>query len=165
MEFISPRLVDISLETFMREALQEAQSAGQAGELPIGAVLVISDEIVSRGRARHNEFKSQIRHAELITLLDGGSQLWQNYSDAILFTTVEPRPMCLGAIVMADVPHVIFGMRDPGVHSSTIVSKNPYIRRHLQTYYGGVLENESVAIFKHYDPKTLAYIQSGTQKG
>ncbi len=88
MEFISPDIANVNLEDFMIEALQEAEVADQAGELPIGAVIVIDGEIISRGRARHNEFKNQLRHAELNAMLDGGDLLWKNYHRAILFTTV-----------------------------------------------------------------------------
>src|SRR5687767_11338124 len=101
---LAPELANVDIEKFMREALLEADAAGQAGELPIGAVLVLDGEIISRGRARHKETKSQISHAELNALLNGGEKLWTDYKQAIiLFTTVEPCPMCLGAVVMADV--------------------------------------------------------------
>ena len=61
---LSPELANIDLETFMREALLEAEAAGEAGELPIGAILVIDGQIVSRGRACHQQTRSPIRHAD-----------------------------------------------------------------------------------------------------
>ena len=145
----------------MREALAEADAAGQAGELPIGAVLVLNGEIISRGRAHHNERKSQISHAELNTLLAGGEKLWTDYKRAILFTSVEPCPMCLGAVVMADVPHIIYALNDAVVHSKLSVENNPYIHRHIKSYYGGVLREESARIFGKYRPKDLKYLQTG----
>lgn len=157
---LSSELAEVDLEKFMREALLEAEAAGRAGELPIGAVLVIDGEIVSRGRARHGQLKSQIRHAELNALLDGGERLWIDYSRAILFTTVEPCPMCLGAVVMADVPHVIFAKHDRVVHSRVSVETNPYIRRHIKTYFGGVLEEEATRILARYRPQALQYIST-----
>ena len=145
----------------MREALLEAEAAGQAGELPIGAVLVLDEEIIARGRARHQESKSQLRHAELNALLNGGEKLWADYKRAILFTTVEPCPMCLGAVVMADVPHIIYALNDVVVHSKVSIETNPYIRRHIKSYLGGVMEGESVRIIEKYNPQQLKYIQTG----
>lgn len=145
----------------MREALAEADVAGQAGELPIGAVLVLDGEIISRGRAHHHELKSQLSHAELNCLLNGGEKLWMNYKQAILFTSVEPCPMCLGAVVMADVPHIIYALNDQVVQSKLSVETNPYIRRHIQSYFGGVLEAESAETIGKYRPDELKYIQTG----
>ena len=148
MEFISPDIANINLEEFMIEALKEAEVAGQAGELPIGAVIVIDGEIISRGRARHKEFKNQLRHAELNAMLDGGDLLWKNYQRAILFTTVEPCPLCLGAAVMSDIPHIIFALHDNVVHSSQTVETNSYVKRHIKTYCGGILEARSIDVLK-----------------
>ena len=146
----------------MREALLEAETAGQAGELPIGAVLVLDGEIIARGRARHQESKSKLRHAELNALLNGGEKLWADYKRAILFTTVEPCPMCLGAVVMADVPHIIYALNDKVVHSKVSIETNPYIRRHIKSYFGGVMESESARIIEKYNPQQLKYIQTGS---
>ena len=160
--FKSPALENLDLEKFMHEALMEADAAGRAGELPIGAVLVLDGETISRGRAHHNEQKSQISHAELNALLAGGEKLWTDYKQAVLFTSVEPCPMCLGAVVMADVPHIIYALNDQVVHSKTTIESNPYVQRHIKSYYGGVLENESAKIFEKYRPKDLKHIQTGT---
>jgi tRNA(adenine34) deaminase len=158
MDFIAPDISQIDLSVFMQEALKEADLAGQAGELPIGAVLVIDGQIIARGRARHNSLKNQLRHAELNALLEGGERLWNDYRRAILITSVEPCPLCLGAAVMADIPHIVFGLHDKNVCSSLTVETNPYVRRHIKSYYGGILEDESVLLFKKYDPKSLQYI-------
>jgi tRNA(adenine34) deaminase len=161
--FLAPELAAIDLETFMREALCEAEAAGQAGELAIGAVLVIDGEIISRGHASHRRDKSQISHAELNTLLAGGEGLWTDYRRAILFTTAEPCPMCLGAAVMADIPHIIFAKHDQVVHSQLSVETNPYIRRHIKSYFGGVLEEEATKILAHYNPRDLKYMETAGQ--
>ena len=149
---LSPELANVDLEKFMREALLEAEAAGQAGELPIGAVLVIGGEIISRGRASHQQAKNQLSHAELNALLSAGERLWIDYKRAILFTTVEPCPLCLGAVVMADVPHIIFAKHDQVVHSKLSVETNPYLRRHIKSYFGGVLEKESTQLLAQYRP-------------
>ena len=158
MDFIAADIAQLNLTEFMREALYEAEQAGREGEIPIGAVLVIDGEIIARGRAQHQALRNQIRHAELNAILDGGERLWKDFPRAILFTTVEPCPLCLGAVVMADIPHIIFGLHDRNVCSWLTVQTNPYVRRHIKSYYGGVLESESVSILTRYDPKTLQYI-------
>ena len=159
MGFISNEISHIDLAGFMQEALREARLAGQAGELPIGAVLVIDGEIIARGRASNKAMKNQIRHAELNALLEGGERLWRDHQRAILFTTLEPCPLCLGAVVMADIPHIIFALDDKNVHSAQSVETNPYIHRHIKSYYGSVLAEESAAVFNEYNPDALKYIQ------
>lgn len=153
---------DIDLETPMRAALAEAEAAGNAGELPIGAVVVIDGEIVSRGRAGHRGRRSQLVHAELEALLAGGDALWERHDEAILFTTVEPCPMCLGAAVMADVPNIVFAAHDALVHSGQTVETNPYVSRHIRSYVGGVLGDEAYAQIERIDPKLHSWIVRGT---
>lgn len=149
------------LEAFMREALAEAEAAGAAGELPIGAVLVVDGAIVSRGRARHRATRSQLAHAEMQALLAGGEALWTRFDRAVLVTTVEPCPLCLGAAVMADVPHIVFASHDAVVHSAQTVATNPYVRRHIATYLGGILEADSRALIARFDPELLRYVVAG----
>jgi tRNA(adenine34) deaminase len=160
---LTPELQGLDLEGFMREALAEADAAGRAGELPIGAVVVLDGRIIGRGRARHQEFRNQIRHAELNALLDAEQSLFTEYKRAILFTTVEPCPMCLGAAVMADIPHIVFAIHDQVVHSQVTIEVNPYVRRHIKSYHGGVLAAESARIFGLYKPRDLKYIETGGQ--
>jgi tRNA(adenine34) deaminase len=157
-DLLAPQIAALDLAQFMRAALYEAEQAGLAGELPIGAVLVIDRQIVSRGRAQHQARQSQLMHAELNALLDAGLPLWEHYHNALLFTTVEPCPMCLGAVVMADVPHIIFAAHDAVVHSQISVMHNPYVRRHIQSYYGGVLEAKARALIARFNPAMLHYI-------
>jgi tRNA(adenine34) deaminase len=161
---LAPGLEKLDLEFYMRCALAEAEAAGQAGEIPIGAVVVIDGEVVSRGRARHQAMRSQLCHAEMDALLQGGERLWRDYRRAILFTTVEPCPMCLGATVMADVPHIIFALHDHNVLSDITLEHNPYVSRHIQTYYGSVLWAESQALLERYHPEVLDYILWGGKR-
>jgi tRNA(adenine34) deaminase len=147
-------------EAMMREALAEAAAAGEAGEYPIGAVVAIDGEIVSRGRSRHRERRSQLAHAELEALQNGGDALFEHHDRAWLFTTVEPCPLCLGAAVMADVPHIVFAHPDPAVQSAEIVERVPYVRSHIETYTGGVLRDESRALFERYEPRLLDWLDN-----
>jgi len=161
MDYLSPNLEQLDLELFMKAALAEAEMAGRAGELSIGCVVVIDGTIISRGRASHQGSRSQLRHAELNAMLDGGERLWSDYRRAILFTTVEPCPLCLGAAVMADIPHIIYALHDRVVLSGLTLVSNPYIKRHIKSYYGGVLEKESKEILAKYNPEELHYIMNG----
>jgi pyrimidine deaminase RibD-like protein len=70
-------LAGLDVVVYMSEALVEAEAAGRAGELPIGAVLVVDGVIVSRGRARRRAMRSQLMHAEMQALLHGGDPLWE----------------------------------------------------------------------------------------
>ena len=158
-------LAGLDVVAYMREALVEAEAAGRAGEVPIGAVLVVDGVIVSRGRARHRATRSQLMHAEMQALLQGGDPLWERHDDAVLVTTVEPCPMCLGATVMADVPHVVFALPDTVAGSQRLVDTIPYIRRHIRTYHGGILEVEAAALFEHFDPATLVYMRTAVSGG
>jgi len=100
---------------FMKKALNEAQKAGQKDEIPIGAVLVAeNDELLS---AAHNQTASRqdpTAHAEILALREAADKIG-NYRllNTALYVTVEPCPMCMGAIIHARVAQVIFGTRDP----------------------------------------------------
>lgn len=143
---------DIEIERLMGEALAEAEAAGASGEYPIGAIIAIGGEIVARGGARHRSTRSQLAHAELEALLGGGEPLWTRHDEAVLVTTVEPCPMCIGATVMADVPHVIFSLPDPFVETRRVLEV-PYVRRHIRTYRGGVREAEARALVERLHPR------------
>jgi hypothetical protein len=62
--------------------------------------------------------------------------------------------MCLSAAVMADIPHIIYGLPDQNVQSGLTVTSNPYIRRHIRSYYGDVLAVKSKVVYEKYDPRT-----------
>lgn len=148
----------------MREALAEASAAGEAGEYPIGAVVAVDGDVISRGRSRQRELRSQIAHAELEALQRGGVLLWERHDDAVLFTTVEPCPLCLGAAVMADVPHIVFAHEDPAVQSAEMIEHVPYISSHIDTYRGGVLRDESRALFERYEPRMLDWLHDKVKR-
>jgi tRNA(adenine34) deaminase len=145
-------------EAMMHEALTEARAAGEAGEYPIGAVVAIDGRVISRGRSRQRELRSQLAHAELEALQRGGDELWERHDEAVLFTTVEPCPLCLGAAVMADVPHLVFAHEDPAVQSALILERVEDVRRHIKTYRGGVLRTESRALFERFEPRLLDWL-------
>jgi tRNA(adenine34) deaminase len=158
---VSAVVAALDLERFMREALAEAEAAGRAGDLPIGAVVVHDGDVIARGRSRNRSTSSQLAHAELEALLALRGEEWAGDNpNTVLFTTVEPCPMCLGALVMADVPHLVFGSHD-AIVDAKLIADVPYVRNHLETYLGGILEEESQAIIGRYDPTLLGYILTG----
>ncbi len=69
--------------------------------------------------------------------------------------------MCLGAAVMADIPHVVFGTHDAVVHSAQTVAHNPYVRRHIVTYRGGVLEADVHRLMAEFAPDLLRHVTTG----
>ncbi len=141
----------------MREAIREAEAAGAAGELPIGAVVALDGEVVGRGRSRQRQRRTQLAHAEVDALLDAGETIFERHDHAVVFTTVEPCPMCLGALVMADVPHVVFACPDANAGVPAMLDI-PYVRRHIATYRGGVLEAEARAAIVRTRPELLPYL-------
>ena len=104
----------MSDEGFMREALRLAQAAADEGEVPVGCVVVRGGEIVGRGRNRREGAKSALAHAEIEAIAEacrrlGGWRLWQ----CTLYVTLEPCPMCAGAIINARIPRVVYGAKEP----------------------------------------------------
>jgi tRNA(adenine34) deaminase len=148
-------------ETFMRAALDEAVIALNEGEMPIGAVIVHHNRIISRGRAQHRARQSEIAHAELNALLEAEHYLHQhNHSDCMLYTTVEPCVMCLGAVVMSDVDHVVYSLADHNIHPEQMLAI-PYVRKHIKNYLGGILEAESQILWEKSRPRILHLIMTG----
>lgn len=98
---------------FMDQALALAREAAAEGEVPVGCVIVRGDEIVGRGRNRRETDKSALAHAEIEAIGQacghlGGWRLWE----CTLYVTLEPCPMCAGAILNARIPRVVFGASD-----------------------------------------------------
>jgi tRNA(adenine34) deaminase len=159
-------LPTIDLDAFMDEALAEADAAGRAGERPISAVVVIDGNVVSRGRSRQNERRSQLAHAELEALMSGGEPVFTRYDEAVLLTTVEPCPLCLGAVVMADVPHIVYAVADPNAALPPSVLEVPYLRRHIATYRGGVRDSQSLELIARHSPalaRDLGRVDAGAR--
>lgn len=98
---------------YMDEALKLAEEAAAEGEVPVGCVIVRNGQIVGRGRNRRETAKTALGHAEIEAIRQacetlGGWRLW----DCTLYVTLEPCPMCAGAIVNARIPRVVFGAED-----------------------------------------------------
>ena len=99
---------------FMRVALQEARRAEAEGEVPVGAVVVLSDEIIGSGRNRSVADHDPTAHAEIVALREAAARL-ANYrlTGCTLYVTVEPCAMCAGAAVLARIERLVYGCDDP----------------------------------------------------
>lgn len=111
-------------ELFMEEALRLAREAAAAGEVPVGCVVTLDGEIVGRGKNCRETEKNALGHAELIAINEacralGGWRLWR----CRLYVTLEPCPMCAGAIINARIPVVVYGTGDPKAGAVDSVTK------------------------------------------
>ena len=100
-------------EEYMSQALQLAREAAAAGEVPVGCVIVRQGQVVGRGRNRREEKRSALSHAEVEAIAMANQALgsWR-LDDCELYVTLEPCPMCAGAILNARIPRVYYGARD-----------------------------------------------------
>ena len=101
-------------EAYMELALELAREAAQAGEVPVGCVIVRKGQVVGRGRNRREELQSTASHAEMEAIAQANAALgtWR-LDECELYVTLEPCPMCAGAILNARIPRVYYGARDP----------------------------------------------------
>jgi tRNA(adenine34) deaminase len=104
---------EVSDEAFMREALSEAREAGQAGDVPVGAVVVRDGQIVGRGRNRRVAGGDPLAHAEVEAVKSAATTLgtWR-LDECTLYVTLEPCPMCAGAIVQSRIRRLVYGATD-----------------------------------------------------
>ena len=101
-------------QRWMREALREAQAAAAAGEVPIGAVVVWKDRIIGRGHNMTEQLHDTTAHAEMIAVTAATEAMGGKYlNDCTLYVTVEPCPMCAGALNWAQIGRVVYGADDP----------------------------------------------------
>lgn len=100
-------------QDFMRLAIAEAQKAADIGEVPVGSVVVLDGQVVSRGFNRRETWQDPTAHAELIAMRRAAEKLgsWR-LLDCTLYITLEPCPMCAGTIINARIPRVVYGARD-----------------------------------------------------
>ncbi|MFO7811833.1 MAG: tRNA adenosine(34) deaminase TadA, partial [Pelovirga sp.] len=101
---------------FMQAALAEAASAEELGEVPVGTVVVFDGRIIGRGYNLRESSNDPTTHAEMIAIRQAAAQLksWR-LLDCTLYVTLEPCVMCMGAIILARIPRLVYGCRDPRV--------------------------------------------------
>ena len=140
-------------EYFMRKALEEAEKAFERGEIPVGVVVVINNQIIARGHNLTETLNDVTAHAEMQVLRKAGMKL-QNYrlTDSTLYVTLEPCAMCLGAMMHARITRIVYGANDlkTGVCGSSENLINANCFNHKIDLVSGVLENECKQLLKKF---------------
>ena len=140
-------------EFFMREALKEAQKAYDQAEVPIGAVVVLNGEIIGRGHNLREKEQDATLHAEIKAIRQANQHLgsWR-LEDCELFVTLEPCPMCSGAMILARMKRVVFGAFDPKAGTAgTFMNLLQDSRfNHQVEVEQGVLEEECQEILRSF---------------
>lgn len=142
----------MSHEDYMEQALALAEEAAAAGEVPVGCVIVRGDEIVGRGRNRREAGKSALAHAEIEAISEacrnlGGWRLWE----CTLYVTLEPCPMCAGAIINARIPTVVYGASDSKFGAcKSVCSLFSMAFNHHPQVVSGILEDRVAALMQEF---------------
>jgi tRNA(adenine34) deaminase len=140
-------------ESFMAEALAEARRAAAEGEVPIGAVVVLEGRIIGRGRNARERLNDPTAHAEILALQEASRALgrWR-LTGATIYATLEPCPMCAGALVNARLDRLVYGVPDPKAGASGTLFDIPRDARlnHRLTVTSGVLAAECGEILKEF---------------
>ena len=137
---------------FMNRAIELAQQSALEGEVPVGAVVVKDNQIVGEGRNRRELGKNALYHAELEAIDSacknlGGWRLWQ----CDIYVTLEPCPMCSGAIINSRIKRVIFGAFDKKAGSfGSIINFNDIAYNHKPEIISGVMEQECAALLTDF---------------
>ena len=137
----------------MQEALAEGRAAGEAGEVPVGAVLTYEGEIIARTGNRTIRDCDPTAHAEIAVIREA-ARLLGNYrlAGTVLYVTVEPCSMCAGAMIQARIPRLVYGCDDPkggAVLSCFEVLSHPRLNHRVEVV-GGVLASECAALLQNF---------------
>jgi len=140
-------------ERWMVQALDQARAAFDQGEVPVGAVIVQGDSIVGAGFNQRETLNDPTAHAEMIAITQAAQTLesWR-LIDCTLYVTLEPCPMCAGAIVQARIPRVIYGTTDPkagACHTLYSITSDERLN-HRATVLGGVLNEECRSLLQDF---------------
>ena len=140
-------------EKYMRAAIGQARKAGAIGEVPIGCVIVYEDKIIARGYNRRTIDKNVLSHAEIIAIKKACKKMgdWR-LEGCTMYVTLEPCPMCAGAIVQARIPKVVIGCMNPkaGCAGSVLDLLHEDGFNHQFEMENGVLEEECSRLMKDF---------------
>jgi len=153
MSVLDNVLADDRDSRFMRAALEEARAAAERGEVPVGAIVIINDEIVARAGNRTIADCDPTAHAEMIALREASKHIG-NYrlAGAALYVTIEPCAMCAGAMIQARIARLIYGAPDAkggAVHSCFEVLDHPQLNHRVEVI-AGVLADEASTVLKNF---------------
>jgi tRNA(adenine34) deaminase len=141
-------------EAFMREALEQAKLAGARGDIPIGAVIVTDQgQVIARAGNSREQRKDPTAHAEILALREAGLKLndWR-ILNSTMYVTLEPCPMCAGAITMSRMPRLVIGAWNEeygAVGSRWDLVRDPRMNHQVEVI-PGVLEDESAQLVKEF---------------
>jgi tRNA(adenine34) deaminase len=143
-------------EVWMRKALREAEAAGSVGEVPVGAIVVHKGRIIGRGHNQRETLNDPTAHAEMIAITAAAGELesWR-LIECTLYVTLEPCAMCAGAIVLARIPRLVFGAKDPkaGACGSVLdITQHPRLN-HRVAPETGVLADECAHVLSEFFKK------------
>lgn len=145
--------VQTNHEQWMRRAVELAQIAADLGEVPVGAVAVWKNQVIGRGYNRKEDSLDPTAHAEMIAIREAAEFL-QNWRliDVTLYCTLEPCPMCAGAMIQARLPRLVYGAKDTrfGAHGSIVDVFSAEGFNHQVDITAGILENEAAELLQAF---------------
>lgn len=148
---------------YMTEALKEAKKAFEADEVPVGAVIVHKGRIIARAHNQIKMLKDPTAHAEMIALTQAAAHLEnERLIDTTVYATIEPCPMCAGAMVLGRVKRLVYGANDPkaGAAGSVMNITNSAKLNHRINVMSGVLETECAGLLQEFFRKKRAEARS-----
>ncbi len=137
---------------FMKEAIILAKEAGAMGEVPVGAVIVRNGEIIARGKNEREAKQNALSHAEIEAINNACETLgsWR-LEDCEMYVTLEPCPMCAGAIINSRIKTLIFGAFDSKMGSiDSVINLCDLPYNHKVEVYGGIMEDECLDLIKGF---------------
>jgi tRNA(adenine34) deaminase len=140
-------------EHFMKLALQQAVAAFELDEVPVGAVIVHDDRVIGAAHNRSIQLRDPTAHAEMMAITQAAEAIgdWR-LENCTLYATLEPCPMCAGAILQSRIPHVVFGATDPkaGAVRSVFQLLSDQRLNHMSTIVDGVMQEDCGAILTEF---------------
>ncbi len=137
-------------EDYMLESLKEAEIALKEGNIPIGCVIVRNNKIISRDHNQIYTLKDRLAHAEILALKKVQKELYDNKRQATIYTTYEPCPMCLGAIVLSRLKRVVYGVDLDNSGAINLLDNFPLLfqgKKWKPEYTAGVLADQCKDVF------------------
>ncbi len=143
-------------EKYMQMAISLAEKAAEAGEIPVGCIIVDSlGSVIGRGQNTRERSRSALGHAEL-SAIDEACHIKADWrlSDCTIYVTLEPCPMCTGAIINSRIPTVVYGAREENLGScGSVIDLFSERYGHRPAVYGGILERECAQLMRDFFQK------------